>query len=57
MRPVPCPEGSHEPVGRAPAIRHDVPPFVVVVKYEFLSDVKFLFQKVAMATPFDAENI
>jgi hypothetical protein len=44
-------------VGRAPVIRHDVPPLMVVVKYEFPSDVKFLFQKVAMATPFDVENI
>jgi hypothetical protein len=44
-------------VGRTPVIRHDAPPFTVVVKYEFPSDVKFLFQKVAMATPFDAENI
>jgi hypothetical protein len=44
-------------VGRTPVIRHDFPPFTVVVKYEFLSDVKLLFQNVAMATPCDAENI
>jgi hypothetical protein len=38
-------------------IRHDVPPFTVVVKYEYRIDVKLLFQKDAMATPRVAVNI